>query len=65
MASHAIEYGLDGLARAYVDGAAAAQQKADQIRRVLTHPDPELSNAAPNLGVASADQRGERDQRDA
>jgi two-component system chemotaxis response regulator CheB len=62
MASHAIESGLDGLARAYANGAAAAQQKADQIRHVLTHPDPELSNGAADLGAASADS-GEREGR--
>jgi two-component system chemotaxis response regulator CheB len=35
MANHAIETGLEGLARAYLDGARSAEQKADQIRDVL------------------------------
>jgi two-component system chemotaxis response regulator CheB len=36
MADHAIETGLEGLARAYLDGAADAQRKSDAIRDVLT-----------------------------
>ena len=51
MARHAIEMGLDGLARAYLDGASAAEGKAKQIRRVLVEPEHE---PVPPLDVSSA-----------